>query len=91
MFALNNNVFNRNMDVVDYDLTDNHHVVLDIYNDNPVIAFKHNSKIVRGVISNADLSGVITVVTDDCDIITVKLDMVQAFGAYKLCHRHISI
>ena len=89
MFALNNNVFNRND--VDYDLTDNRHVVIDVYNDNPVIAFKHDGRIVRGIMSNAELSGVVTVVTDDYDIITVQLDIVQAFGAYKLCHRHISV
>lgn len=89
MFALNNNVF-RNMDV-DYDLTDNRNIVIDIYNDKPVIAFKHNGRIVRGIISNAELNGVVTVVTDDYDIITVQLDIVQAFGAYKVCHRHVSV
>lgn len=77
---------------VDYDLTDNRHVVIDIYNDKPVIAFKrHDGRIVRGVIYNADLNGIVTIATDDCDIVTVQLDIVQAFGAYKLCHRHISV
>ena len=89
MFALNNNVF-RNMDV-NYDLTNNRHVIIDVYNDNPVIAFKHNGRIVRGVIYNAELNGIVTIATDDCDIVTVQLDIVQAFGTYKLCHRHISV